>query len=385
MVDNNTNDDFYKFLAASDAPAPAAAQTVIESPFGSDEIIIKDEHGELKVLHGRDVQAFRQTDVPPAEPRPQAPVSPQPPVVPRTPPPVVASAPTEKSDRVIQDIVVSLGIQLDDQRARRLRGILLSRLKDVRSLIEAREALTADPAKGGVGLDVPTAEKVLQLLQRAINQLASDAVLLDSTVSSIRSTIEQSFPEPEPPQLSFEKSTPLAPVAPSPVEPPLPLPPTPLPARPAPLPTPVPSPVAEVAVPSSESQPPRKPMPISGGARPKIEDVKFKPKALGPVEEIQSLTLVDFRRMSQDPAEAVQRIKEKIMLLEKESFTEKIKAIRAWQQSEINQLYVQVGHQSMAEQKSIEQILGERQSRGEPTLTTAEFEAVSDLNQQLRH
>jgi hypothetical protein len=118
--------------------------------------------------------------------------------------------------------------------------------------------------------------------------------------------------------------------------------------------------------------------------RPKIVDIKTPPRLIGPVEEIRSLSLVDFRRLGGNPRQAIEKIKEKVDLLEEESYTKKAEAIQAWKKSEIYQIYLDIGNEGMNKGKSVQEIITSRKMDGRSYLTDEEFEAVGDLNKQLR-
>ncbi|MFH1534610.1 MAG: hypothetical protein ABIF80_01365, partial [Patescibacteria group bacterium] len=118
--------------------------------------------------------------------------------------------------------------------------------------------------------------------------------------------------------------------------------------------------------------------------RPKIVDIKTPSRLMGPVEEIRSLNLVDFRRLGENPQEAIGKIKEKVDLLEEESFTKKAEAIQAWKKSEIYQIYLDIGNEGMNKSKSVQDVITSRKMDGRSYLTNEEFEAVGDLNKQLR-
>jgi len=95
--------------------------------------------------------------------------------------------------------------------------------------------------------------------------------------------------------------------------------------------------------------------------KPQIQDIKYKPKLVGPIDELKSLTVSDFRKLSSDPEVAVEKIQNKIDLLGEESFTKKIEGIKAWQQSPINKIYLLIGQASILKNKSIDQIISEQQ------------------------
>lgn len=118
--------------------------------------------------------------------------------------------------------------------------------------------------------------------------------------------------------------------------------------------------------------------------KPKMEDVKFMPKVFGPVDELQYMDLASFRRLAKDPANIIAKIKEKINLLEEDSFVKRLEGIKAWRSNPINRLYLQIGQASISENKPINAIIEEWQAAGQECLNNQEFEAVTDLNKSLR-
>lgn len=165
----------------------------------------------------------------------------------------------------------------------------------------------------------------------------------------------------------------------------------PVPKKTAPAPAPPISSSSEKKVPaSSPSQTPvpsvperQKPPTQLPSKRKPVEEIKVKPRAQGPVDELRSLTLVDWRRWG-STQDAVQKIQDKINLLAEESLTQKAEAVKAWKESEINKMYLGLGEESINEGKSVEQVIKNRQQQGKPTLTNEEFNAVVELNQKLR-
>jgi len=76
---------------------------------------------------------------------------------------------------------------------------------------------------------------------------------------------------------------------------------------------------------------------------------------------------------------------EKIKLQEKESFSQKFKAIKAWQKSPLNQLYLEIGHQCLeTEGSDLDEIIRNRQVKEKQNLNNEEFKAIMDLNRKLR-
>lgn len=119
--------------------------------------------------------------------------------------------------------------------------------------------------------------------------------------------------------------------------------------------------------------------------KPRLEDIKVRPRLIGPVEEIREMTLVDFRQLAKEPREATQKILDKLNLLERESLTKKIDGIRAWQQSEVNKLYLEIIRESLTKSAPVSRIIAERLTAGKQTLTESEYRAVMELNRVLRY
>jgi len=116
----------------------------------------------------------------------------------------------------------------------------------------------------------------------------------------------------------------------------------------------------------------------------KVEDVKYVPRVMSSLDEIKYLDLINFRRLDKDPLRAVEKIKGKISLLEEEGYGKKLEAIKFWRSSPLNRLYLAIGHLSIGENKPVDVIIEERKMKAGDYLTTAEFEAIMDMNKSLR-
>lgn len=110
-----------------------------------------------------------------------------------------------------------------------------------------------------------------------------------------------------------------------------------------------------------------------------------KSMVMGPVDELKSITLADFRKMADSPEDAAEKILEKISYLEDESLIKRAEGIKAWKQSEIYKLYLQIGNLSLAQKKPVERVIFELREAGQPYLTPIEFQAIADLNNRLSY
>jgi len=123
---------------------------------------------------------------------------------------------------------------------------------------------------------------------------------------------------------------------------------------------------------------------IVGEKRGRMEEIKPRMRISGPIEELRFMTLEDWRRFGR-PEAAVSKIEEKVNLLAEESLLKKAEAIKAWKQSEINQLYLEIGRESIdGGNASLNLIIEKRKNETRSFLTAEEFNAIAELNQRLR-
>lgn len=116
----------------------------------------------------------------------------------------------------------------------------------------------------------------------------------------------------------------------------------------------------------------------------RMDDVKYVPKLVGPVEELGEMNLINFRRLSQNPVVAANKIKEKLGFLEEEGYDKKLAGIKAWRQSPVNSLYLLIAQESINKKISIDEVINQRMSVGGDCLTRDEIEAIMELNKDLR-
>ena len=118
-------------------------------------------------------------------------------------------------------------------------------------------------------------------------------------------------------------------------------------------------------------------------SRPKLHDVRSLPKVMGPIEELQFLDLVNFRRLGKTPPEISTRIFSKIKLLEKDGYDKMVAGVKAWRQSPVNRLYLRIGQEAIAKGLSIKDAAVARQQANQEFLSWEELEAIVNLNSRL--
>lgn len=174
---------------------------------------------------------------------------------------------------------------------------------------------------------------------------------------------------PEPIDRPASKLEPLRPIAPQST-----------PSTPASF---VKAPVAPaVKIPVAPS-PANRPAPAPSSSRPQMHDIKPVPKVMGPIEELQFLDLVNFRRLGKTPGEAATKVFMKIKLLEKDGYDRMIAGIQAWRQSPVNRLYLRLGQEAVARGIPFKEAIALRQKSNQEYLSMEEVETIVSLNSRL--
>lgn len=282
----------------------------------------------------------------------------------------------------------------DDLLDRRSIAVIKSRLKDMRSTKETADVLARDPKIGGLGLDPELAINLATAAERAAKDVKSRGMIpapiqVEMPAPPKVPTISQPKPQPLPPMRRD------APVVPAPVLPnvtdqprasrpivrPKDIPPPPsLPTAPV---APAPAPVAAPS-PSVTSSPNKMMTGARMTDRPTVADVVRPAMTLGPAEEMQSMTLIEFRRMGQGAGEASKKLVDKFQHLQKESYAVWAQALAGWRRSDVYQLYVTMGRESLERGVPVSQVIADRGRTGLPYLSEHEFTVLADLNRQLQ-
>lgn len=314
----------------------------------------------------------------------------------------------------IDGIVAAAGLKADDEAmAKRLRTVIGNRLRDVRDQMETLETMVQPKELGGLGLSQDAARSLLEAIRTQLRGVHEDHVariaaektewvekerekkadadrqavqddhadlerLYASIVSKSKKAVPAAAaPAPAPSAVPVPAPRPAAPPnLPVAVTDPIPPHHRPFPALPIPLPPPD---VPVTIVRPSPSVPP--PAPV---ARPVMQDVKPAARLTGPVEELRAITVVDFRRLSKDPAEAARKVREKVDVLAEQSFTRRNEAIAAWGGSEPVRVYLELMGEGL-NGTPLKDAVAARQAAGRPYLTPEEFQAVAALSRQLRY
>ena len=115
----------------------------------------------------------------------------------------------------------------------------------------------------------------------------------------------------------------------------------------------------------------------------KMEDVRARPKVMGPLEELRYLDLVNFRRLGDSPKAITDKIVMKIKLLEKDGYDRMVEGVQSWRQSPVNRIYVRLAQEAVAKGITLRDAVAARQAANKETLSMEEIEAIVAMNSRL--
>jgi len=302
----------------------------------------------------------------PAPPPPPAPVPapkpiPVPENIPTSPIPPIISAPEPlivNFNQREKDLIAGLSPNFDNEIVtKRVKDALASLIRGSRSRWKVLEVLSKNESLGGAGLDNDHAQSLVRALEAELRAESAPAVAKKIEPLEIEPTDELQLIDKFFAAGAGLSSTPNNSV---------------IPAPPSPSFTPAPSP----------------------SATNKITDIIHPRKIVSPIEELRLISVDDLRNFSGGFKAALVRVKEKIFLAGENSPQNKIQAMRAWKDSAVNRLYLQLGQECLMNGKNIAVVLSERaagaasvaaSSPAAPTLSLEEFQMLADFNQELRN
>lgn len=119
---------------------------------------------------------------------------------------------------------------------------------------------------------------------------------------------------------------------------------------------------------------------VASSRRPRLDDIRAVPKVMGPLEELQYLSLENFRRLGKNPEEITNKVFNKIKMLEKDGYDRLIAGISAWKKSPVNRLYLKSLNEAMTKGMTVKEA---NKQAGSNSLSFEEIEAIINLNSRL--
>ena len=254
------------------------------------------------------------------------------------------SLPDQKHDDFSR-VIKSLSFKVADDLQGRTRSLVLSRIKEIRTDEQVIEYATKKAEQGGLGLDQKQASELLRVIlnKTKIEPAQSQKVVSNNPVDLKMATIinkdqSQNFP------VNIKKNY----------------------IGKATLHDVVPAPKEKLAQKPIMSE-------MKEGIAPDLSEEKV---GIGPIDELRSFSIQDFRRLSDDPATAAEILANKILGLKEDSYSTFLKGVRAWESSPLYVVSVTAISRGLNNRQNIEQALGQ-------DITKDEFISISEINKTI--
>ncbi|MBU2566592.1 hypothetical protein KKG46_03470 [Patescibacteria group bacterium] len=121
------------------------------------------------------------------------------------------------------------------------------------------------------------------------------------------------------------------------------------------------------------------------GTMNRVDGVTVAPRLSGLIGEVGAVSLAQFRRMGKTPQESTDKVMERLNALESESLEKKMQGVKAWQESPVMKMYLGLVAESFKTSKPMVKIAEEKRKEGQDTLTAEEIEAIIQFNNKLHY
>ncbi len=292
------------------------------------------------------------------------------PLVEEMPLTVNKAAPLASASRADQaeKIIKKLSFKVSPDNQNRLRAIIQLRLKDIRTAEETKETASRKVGDGGLGV---TEVQAVELARLCDEEIAGKSTENKDSISDIRKLKGE-----ETPRHDVGTSVPVANKSA-------------LPATTTPF----------NAFVHGEKTTPPSPPPKGGGnsssafqkeigtpfklnsqsaVKATMHDIIPKAVEMGPVDEIRSATLTDFRRLAAKPEEAAHRFFQKFINLKEESILLYLEAASAWRMSSLYLEYIGALGSALARQQKFAPLITDKNS-----IQLNEIKAIIEMDKNL--
>jgi len=326
-------------------------------------------------------------------------------------------------DRLVGQLLDVLNIGFDHVMRKRFHTIVESRLVDVRDKQMVKDQLMRSAKIGGMGFSEVQANRVVPIIEQAwedvhakhltikeVNDIQKHPTRVVTPVTPKHPTLtrqreiapvvpsvppvvpQKAIVPPKPKEeMQQEKNQPLTPEFSIPPIPPITPPIVPIPA--APKKESISTPVKQIPQDFPAARPiknvphfmPKVRRDFEAPEKTMMQDIVAPSKLVGPIEELEQMAAEDFRHLGDSPEDSGDRLKEKIHMLEKQSFELRSAGIKAWRSSPLMKEYLDIGRESIEKTRDIKQLIADRHVQNPRALTSEEFDAISSVNTSLRY
>ncbi len=247
---------------------------------------------------------------------------------------------------------------------RRLETLVSTRLRDVRNASQVRQMLTREVKVGGLGLDEAQAETIVNVIEKAYEEhrhfiTAEETQRIQSVTEQQKQIIEDRRKRDSEEHAKWYqekvKGTQSAE------------------AQAAAIFAAMKQGMQKGATPGAA--------PTSSLA---MDAVRAPQRLMGLTDELAGISVAEFRRLAKNPADAAERIWQKLKTLESESFDRWTEGIQAWRNSPMQAEYLRLVAESFGAGKPVAQLVEERHASNPATLSPEEVNAMIQLNSRIQ-
>lgn len=269
-----------------------------------------------------------------------------------------------KMDPVLEESIdtclknVNIKRKLDEHLTTRLRNLISSRLRDVRNREQILMMLQREEKVGGMGFEPAESERIAVVIEQTYkNTRASVEEEAKSKIFKIQEEQKQKIAErktresEEHAQWYRDKV---------------------MPTR------------GEEALRNVIIEGNRKPGTV-GGKRTSVDGITGPRMHLtGLGDELHSMDIESFRRLSKDPKQAAERVFEKLETLKRESFERWTEGVEAWRRSPLQQQYLKLITESFSSGKPVAELVEEKRKIDTRLPSAEELGAIIALNGRIQ-
>ena len=271
--------------------------------------------------------------------------------------PILTSVASLDVPEIVKTICENPAFQFSEaQLQERCAKLVESRVRDVRTPEQTRSQLERSVDTGGLGVTGRRLADILEVLEASVVRYQQEQIVIQEKG---KGAIKEARQKKETEKLDFKKQEDEQ-----------------LAKRYAELTRGV-----RTAIEQSKTVEPKRP---AMKANTSMQEIAFIKRLVGPVEELKTMSLTDFRRLSKDSRQAATKVKDKVGLLEGEGYDKKIEGIKAWRSSPLMKLYMDVTREAVLKGVPIQDLLATRRAAKEETLTDEELSVIMAVNGELR-
>lgn len=247
---------------------------------------------------------------------------------------------------------------LDAYLTNRLRSLISTRLRDVRSAVQLRQMLERDAKVGGMGLPAEQAEAFAKAIEGSYAESRAaiaeeEKKRIEATQSRQKLHIEERRKRESEEHAEWYQSK-----------------------------------VKATLNQEQEAKQVFQAMQAQVAARsvaaPTLDAVRAPTHLVGLNEELAGMTMAEFRRLAKTPQDAAAKLLQKLQTLQEESFERWTEGVEAWRRSPLQQQYLKLITESFSSGKPVAQLVEEKRAIDPSLPSPEELSAIIQLNSQIQ-